>query len=71
MRTIFTAQAAYSSDCGQRRFAANLAALGGVGLIDSFPAVSNVAATPQERLHVRNSRRDRRRLGGPGFCEGG
>jgi prepilin-type N-terminal cleavage/methylation domain-containing protein len=47
IHTIFVAQAAYQITAGNGAFAGSLATLGGVSLIDSVLAVSNVAATPK------------------------
>ena len=47
VRTIFSSQATYQSTSGGGAFADSLALLGGVSLIDSVLAVSDVAATPK------------------------
>ena len=47
VRTIFSSQATYQATSGSGTFAGTLAALGGVSLIDSVLAVSDVVATPK------------------------
>ena len=47
LRIIHSAQATYQSTTGNGAFSADLATLGGLSLIDSVVAVSDVAATPK------------------------